>query len=188
MVQRTTLIAVTVLSILVVTIVGAVSLSPAYADAVTMTLNVSPNPALPNQPVTFSGQVSPTATSADTITVYVLLNNPACATGDIGFVPLAVGVAPSNLIPLNVPSFTGTANSAGSYSITVSSGFSAGTYGVLARDLSYESLEVSPCDPLTVTPNIPEYPYGLAVLALFLVLGYGLIRRRLVRGQPTYLP
>ena len=31
----------------------------------------------------------------------------------------------------------------------------------------------------TPTPPIPEYPYGLTLLAILLVIGYGLVRRRI---------
>jgi hypothetical protein len=33
-------------------------------------------------------------------------------------------------------------------------------------------------DPLTVTAAIPEYPLGLPLLAIFMVIAYGLVRRR----------
>jgi hypothetical protein len=35
--------------------------------------------------------------------------------------------------------------------------------------------------PTTTTsaPPIPEYPYGLTLLAILLVIGYGLVRRRI---------
>lgn len=180
MVQRFRLIGVTVLSILVLTIVGAVSTSPAYADNVTFSLHISPNPALPNQAVTFSGQVNPPLTSADTISVYVHSGSLTCP-DDIGFVPLAVNLAPS-MTPSNLPlHFTGTADNTGHYSITVAGGFAADLYGVLAVDSSYSQLgEFSPCDPFTVSPVIPEYPFGLAVLAVFMIIAYGVIRRKTI--------
>jgi hypothetical protein len=178
LVQRLRLMAVTVLSILVLTIIGAASLSPAYAaPPATMTLHISPNPALPGQAVTFSGQVTPPATGADNIEVFVE-SGAACAAPDIRVVWLAVNLAPS-ITPSGVPTFTGTANSAGFYSITVPGGFAADTYAVVAQDTSYAAVEVSSaCNFLTVAPPIPEYPIGLPILAILMLFGYGLVRRR----------
>lgn len=170
MAQRFRFVGVTVLSILVLTIVGVVSLSPAHAVG-TMTLNVSPNPPLPGQTVTFSGQVTPPLTSADNIEVVVSSGGLTCA-DDIRFVPLAVGLTPSTFSG----SFTGTADSAGHYSITVAGGFAAGLYGAIALDESAGLASV--CDPFTVTPNIPEYPFGLAVLAIFMIIAYSVIKRK----------
>jgi hypothetical protein len=49
---------------------------------------------------------------------------------------------------------------------------SAGQYSAYSGD-------VSGCVKFTVVPAaIPEYPYGLGVLAVFMVVGYGLIKRR----------
>jgi hypothetical protein len=182
LVQRLGFIGVAVLSILVLTIVGAVSLSPAYASLppATMTLNMSPNPALPGQAVTFSGQVNPPKTGADTIQIYVLSGELRCAPLDTRFVWLAVNLAPSTLTPSSpTPTFTGTANSAGFYSITGAAGLPADAYTVYARDTSYVGV-ASTCDPLTVAPPIPEYPLGVAVLAAFIVITYGVIRRKTV--------
>lgn len=174
-VQRFRFIGITVLSILVFTIMGVTFPSSAYAaPVVTMTLNISPNPALPGQAVTFSGTVASPAVPADSIRVSVFSGGPLCPTGgDIGFIPLAVNLAPST-IAFGV--FTGTALSDGSYSITAPSGFPVGSYGVSASDLtaSFTSL----CDPLTVSTVIPEYPFGLPLLAIFMIIGYGLVRRR----------
>ena len=182
LVQRLRFIGVAVLSILVLTIIGALSLSPAYAQ--TMTLNISPNPALPSQSVTFSGQVTPPATSADNIEIYVEPDNPNCF-DDIRFVWLAVNLAPSTLTPsFPLPTFTVVADSAGHYSITATGGLPAGTYGVLARDTSYSSVEVlSACDPFNVLTSIPEYPLGVAILAIFMVIAYGVIRRKTIVKQ-----
>jgi hypothetical protein len=176
LVQRLRFIAVAILSILVITIVGAVSLSPAYAPPPsTITLSASPNPALPNQALTFSGQVTPAA--ADNIVVYVNSASVSCP-DDIRFVPLALNLVPSFNPALK---FTGTADSAGSYSITVPGGFAAGLYGAIAIDES--SSAVSGCDSFTVSPMIPEYPFGLVVLAAFMIAAYGAIIRKTVTKQ-----
>jgi hypothetical protein len=36
---------------------------------------------------------------------------------------------------------------------------------------------------VTSAASIPEYPFGLAVLAIFMVLGYGVIKRRTLTKQ-----
>jgi len=178
LVQRFRFIGVAVLSILVLTIVGAVSLSSAYAAPVTITLNVLPNPALPGQSVTFSGQVTPAA--PDNIEIFVESDNPGCA-DDIRVVWLALNLAPSLTLHTTSIHFTGTANAAGFYSITAAAGFPAGTYGVLALDAT--SGGPGACDPFTVAPPVPEYPFGLAILAAFMVIAYGVIRRKTVTKQ-----
>jgi hypothetical protein len=60
----------------------------------------------------------------------------------------------------------------GVYSFTVVGGEPVGSYG--AKD------NIVPCVSFTVTaaPAIPEYPYGLPLLAILAVIAYGLIRRK----------
>ncbi len=43
------------------------------------------------------------------------------------------------------------------------------------------TLTVDPAATTTTTsaPLIPEYPYGLTLLAILLVIGYGVVRRRI---------
>lgn len=162
MVHRFKFIGITVLSILILTIVGAVSLSPAYAA--TMTLNISPNPALPNQPVTFSGQVSPPNGASDSVAV-AFYTGAGCVNGNsFNFVP-------------------GHADSGGSYSLTWTGGFSSGSYSAQAQDENYAPIVLSPCMAFTVSTAIPEYPFGLAVLAIFMIIAYGVIRRKTITKQ-----
>ena len=173
-------IALTVISILVLTIVGATFLSPAYAPSFsgTFTLIISPNPALPGESVTFSGAVMPPFSSTmpfDSMLVIVYSSVSCGPIGDIGFIPLTVNLAPSTI---TAQTFPGTANGAGDYSITVPGGFSAGSYSVRVRDDSYSGVVDTACDPFTVGPPIPEYPLGLPILAIFMIIGYGVIRRR----------
>jgi hypothetical protein len=74
----------------------------------------------------------------------------------------------------------------GTFTIVATSGFPAASYTARAYDNSYAESAVtaiSPCDPLTVSTVIPEYPFGVAVLAIFMIIAYGVIRRRTVTKQ-----
>ena len=96
---------------------------------------------------------------------------------DIGFIPLTVNLAPSG-ITLFGP-FTGTTNNLGAFTIVATGGFAVGSYTVIALDRSYTAISVqSLCDPLTVSTAIPEYPFGLTLLAVFMIVAYGVIRRK----------
>jgi len=53
-------------------------------------------------------------------------------------------------------------------------GLPAGQYSVLFKELPYVLI----CDPFTVSAVIPEYPFGLAVLGVFMIIAYSMIRRR----------
>ncbi|MGA3109229.1 MAG: hypothetical protein ABSD99_07190, partial [Candidatus Bathyarchaeia archaeon] len=178
-------IAVTVLSILLLTIVGAVSLSPAYAGVITSSFHVSPTAALLNQPVTFYGQVSPpfnSPTTGDSIEVLVWSGTGCVLPDDIRFIPLTVNLAPSTPLPSYTLTGTTDADNAGHYSITVPGGFPAGSYSARFEDLTYLQNNVGiilGCDPFTVSSTpIPEYPFGLAILAVFMIIAYGVIRRK----------
>ncbi len=148
-------------SILVLTVMGATFLSPVYAPVATITLNISPNPALSGQTITFSGQVTPPLTSGDTIIIDIINGPSSCAS------------------PTVLKILTTTANSAGSYSTSTT--LSQGTYSAFDQDGTYSgpATPFSPCENLTVSSTpIAEYPFGLAVLAILMIIGYGVIRRR----------
>ena len=58
------------------------------------------------------------------------------------------------------------------YSVTLSGGLPAGSY---SEDAHFTI--PSDCFDFTVQPaSIPEYPLGLAVLAILMVIAYGVIR------------
>lgn len=183
-VQRFRFIFSVALSILLLTIVGTAFLQSAYAPPppppTTFTLNVSPNPVLPNQPVTFSGQVNPLETSTgDQIAVVVISGEgTSCILpADIGFIQLTVNLVPAGITLLGP--FTGTTNNLGAFTIVATGGFAVGPYTVIALDRSYTAISAqSPCDPLTVSTVIPEYPFGLALLAVLMIIAYGAIRRK----------
>ena len=182
--QRLRLIALTVLSILTLAIIGATFLQPAYANVPfsgTFTLNVSS--AQPNQPVSFAGEVNPPKSSSPGDSIFVIVftgfGTICPVPGDIGFIPLTVNLAPLGSV---VGTFPGTTTgTSGTFTIVVTSGFPAGSYTAQAYDNTYAAngvSAISPCVTFTISTVIPEYPYGLAVLAIFMIVGCGVIRRR----------
>lgn len=118
-----------------------------------VTLNVSPNPAQPNQPITFSGSGCSGANELS-VSVYVGTSCSGSAIVSVGQTALPT------------------------YSVTLASGLASGSYS--ARTQDFTAPDLSGCVPFTVqaAPPIPEYPIGLPLLAIFVVIGYGLIRRR----------
>jgi hypothetical protein len=169
-VQRFRFIAVTVLSILVLTIIGAAFLSPAYAVCNLTTTASSYTITQGTASVTISGTdlCDPTITTGVNANLYA----GACLSGPASGPFLAnngVNIDGSHNFAITIP--TSTLNP-GSYCFYVASSVSALTNFVN--------------DPLTVTssaPPIPEYPVGLAILAVFMVIGYGLIRRKTTTKQ-----
>jgi len=49
----------------------------------------------------------------------------------------------------------------------------------------YSALDANGCVNFTVTPAIPEYPYGLALLLIFTTLGYMIVRRKTLNQKTT---
>lgn len=78
----------------------------------------------------------------------------------------------------------------GTYPVTVEVGFISGGAGLIAPVFSIQQQQLHPeqgefavfttqfnliIDP---APPIPEYPFGLAVLGIFMIIAYGVIRRK----------
>lgn len=94
------------------------------------------------------------------------ITNSSATSGDIISVYTGSGCANSNFIP----GLGGSVGPSGSVSLTLSAGqYSA--QGILA---------VNGCVNFTVSPaqSVPEYPYGLALVAVLMVLGYAVIKRK----------
>ena len=54
------------------------------------------------------------------------------------------------------------------------------TLTLSAGQYSFQIQNEVSCILFTVVPaSIPEYPYGLALLAVFMVLGYAVVKRRM---------
>lgn len=66
----------------------------------------------------------------------------------------------------------------GSFHVFLPSG-NVGPYSVIATTTTRPVTVTEACTAfnIVVTP-VPEYPYGLAILAVFMVLGYAVIKRR----------
>jgi hypothetical protein len=162
LVQRLRFIGVTVLSILVLTIIGAVSLLPAYAGCTFTTTVTSFTITQGTSSITVSGTDD---CNLGTSTVVAQLNSGSCA-GPRTFIR-AVSTTPGVAGAFTTPPLTTSDLNPGSYCVVV---VSQGP-GTSPTNIS---------DPLTVTSAapIPEYPLGLAVLAVFMVLAYTVIRRR----------
>jgi hypothetical protein len=170
MAQRFRFIAVTVLSILVLTIVGAVLLSPAYAPptpgSITLYVNgsVSPSPVFYST-TDFSLTYSGTSGAADVIHI-LLYSGSGCSVYANSYVVVTAdattGAYTKSVIPDNDP----------------------GSYSAQAAVVSGVN-KISNCVNLTIdpAPTIPEYPFGLAVLAIFMTIAYGVIRQRTRYGQ-----
>ncbi|MGA2627697.1 MAG: hypothetical protein ABSF63_11665 [Candidatus Bathyarchaeia archaeon] len=169
-VQRFRLIALTVLSILGLTIIGAAFLSPAYAVCTLTTTQSSYTITQGTSGFTISG--SDLCDPAITTSVDANLYPGACPAS--GSLILDGGVNTASDKSFAISSFTSPISSlpTGTYCFYV--------FSVVSPTTNFVN------DPLTVTssaPPIPEYPVGLAILAVFMVIGYGLIRRKTTTQQ-----
>ena len=164
MVQRLRLIAVTVLSILALTIIGATLPSPAYACSRTSSLSSS---------TITVGTSSVSVTGTDTC-------NPYPGSSADHSVVLRSGACPG-VVPYIWTTNVATDSSGNFIQSIPTSSLSPGSYCVIVVIIGIPDS----FDPLMVTSaaSIPEYPFGLAVLAIFMVLGYGVIKRRTLTKQ-----
>lgn len=169
-VQRFRVIAVAALSILLFTVVGATFLQPAYACA--FIINLSSSTIVQGGSVSLSGDDT-CGSPTDTIFVQTFQTSTCPANG----IPSGTQVGADGLNPVS-----------GTWSnlpVTFFSGQGGpGSYCVHVFSNSISTAE-GPNDPLTVTSAtpIPEYPVGLAILAIFMVIAYALIRRRTLGKQ-----
>jgi hypothetical protein len=116
-------------------------------------LTITPSSPIEGQPFTISGTI--------TTDGYVAIRDLSGCSGGVEF--LQAITAPS-------------------YSVAVP-GLPVGTYTVSASDdssgcVSFTVIPAVTSTTTTVTTPIPEYPYGLALLAIFMILGYAVIKRR----------
>ena len=152
MVQSYRFIAVAALSILVVTVIAA-TFQPAYACTI-IGATLSSSTITPGTPsVTLDGK-DPCSRPDD---IEVRLYSGACP---------GVTFISEMTVPTVSNYFSGT--------VITTSSLTPGSYCVQVDDLVNPIVTL----PLTVTSAIPEYPLGLSILAVFMIVGYGLVRRR----------
>ncbi len=147
--QALILAAITVIAFTVMLNVGNVYAIPPQ------TLILTPNPVTQS---TASVQVTGAGFAANDNNIQISLLSASCSIGGTQiFTTTASSDAGGNLNPVTIPT----------------AGLSPGTYCVTVVDTTTLGTD------LTVIPAaIPEYPFGLPLLAIFLVIAYGLIRRR----------
>lgn len=128
---------------------------------------ISPNPAVAGQPITVSGSTggSPANGSPGDDMFLFIFVGPSCATqlgGAIGPVLLSGGTT-------HTFSFTTTISTPGPYCLGVSDSPGGGVSIGGSFDESFTVTAASP---------IPEYPLGIPILAIFMIIAYGVIRRK----------
>jgi len=172
-VQKFRLIALAVLSMLVLTVVALNLPTPVNAPPTDCTVSIST-----------SGDITVAAGSSgsNTVTVTLLSGSctivPGCNSGlpsgaSCNFVPSSG----SPTYPTTLTITTSPSTPVGSHLIGVTATCTVPTsctFGVSAGSNEPFHLVVQAAPP----PPIPEYPVGLVVLAVFMIIGYGVIRRR----------
>lgn len=162
---------VAVIAVVAVTI--TLNVGNVYAGLGTETLILTPNPVTQGMNVVASGAGWLTSSTDPTNFLEVSSGTPTlfgCTSSGstlINFVPTTD--SSGNLNPVTIPT---TSLSPGTYCVSVE----------ISTDV-LQPLTESFTTTLTVTgssaPVIPEYPFGLPLLAIFLVVLYGLVRRRI---------
>jgi len=165
------LVSVGFLSVLALMISITVITPHAYGFIIIPAPTVSPNPATAGQPFMVYGTIS-AASVGDSITgfFYVDLSVAHSCGGTLGLI--------SALGPV-------TLGSSRSYSFTITaptSSFYPQYYCVVIIDGSSSSFPLTSIS-VNAAPPIPEYPYGLPLLAIFMLIGYGVIRRKTATKQ-----
>jgi hypothetical protein len=145
------------------------------------TVTLNPNPAPPGTPVTATGSGFATCPST---------NTPPCDVGRIYLTTGHVFTVSPGLLGCSGSVIGGASSyyvihveNDGNFVVTgiSTTGLSVGTYCVLFTDFDSSTQTAT---TLTVgTTPIPEYPFGLAVLAIFMIIAYGVIRRKTATKQ-----
>ena len=146
------------LSILFVLILGVFKVTSVYADS--STLIISPSTPLANQPITFSGQATPAGSYGGAGVGVKIYSGSTCSAPEIS-------------------SAVGTADSSAAFSVTLSTGLAAGSYSAFAIVTNLVTAADSSCVSFTVSSTpIPEYPLGLPILLLLIVIAYAVIKSK----------
>ena len=170
------------LSILVFTIIAASFISPVHAPAFCdFTASLSSSSIVQGSSLTLSvldsgcdSGITPPAF------IYFQVFSGSCPTGP-NFTP--TGTAVSSLATISFTgdgTYTASVNGAGS-----GNNFGPGSYCLNAYSTFFGSSDNGADAPFTVTSAtpIPEYPFGLAILAILMIIAYGVIRRKTVTRQ-----
>jgi hypothetical protein len=168
MVQR--FMIVTVLSVLVLTIIGAVSLSPAYATCI-FTATLSSSMIVQGGSLTLSGQDTCGGQSGEALFANTYETSSCPPTG----LPSGTQVGGDGLNPV-----VGTYSGLPITFFTSPPGFGGpGTYCVHVWSASVPDADgVNVAFTVTSAAPIPEYPLGIPILAIFMIIAYGVIRRK----------
>ena len=123
--------------------------------------SITPNPPIANQNFTITGTCS--LSGGNTYCVVIVYSGPGCT----GSIILSAYIQSSGPYQAPVPR-----QQAGVYS---------------TQTLIQNAIVGEACLTFNIDPaSIPEYPYGVGLLAVFMVLGYAVIRRS--GSGRTYLP
>ena len=169
------LVGLTFVSVLVV--FGTIMAPSVYAFFAIAHPTITPSSPISGQPFTVSGSTSPNGAANDHITVFTFIDTSAahdCSS------ETQINTSPNTLL-LSAGltySYTETISTPGFYCVGLSdngptNGPAIG--GTLAPDESFV---------VGVAP-IPEYPIGLPLLAILMVVGYGFIRRKISNKRHT---
>ena len=149
-----------------VLIAAATMMTPeAYAQFTIPTPTITPASPTAGQPFTVSGS-SPNGASGDTMMLYVIMGTSSPCSGQRTDEPRVYATLSGAL----TYSFTDTLSAPGYYCLAVFE-FPPGGHVFNGVTNGLESFFVG-------ATSIPEYPLGLPILAMFMVVAYGFIRRR----------
>ncbi|MGA2627546.1 MAG: hypothetical protein ABSF63_10900 [Candidatus Bathyarchaeia archaeon] len=179
MVQRFRFIAVAVLSILVLTIIGTTFISPAYA------CNFAPSLSSPSivQGSSLTLSVFDNCESSSPATIYFQVYTGSCPSSSASdATPTGTPVGSLATITYTGPgTYTASVNGDGSGNNFGPGSYCLNTYSTFSGPNSGNGVD----NPFTVTSAtpIPEYSLGLAVLVIFMIIGYSVIRRKTISKQ-----
>jgi hypothetical protein len=159
------LISLGVLSVLALVITAVAMIPHAYATGfIIPPMTISPNPAVAGQPITFSGSTSGNGASGNDLYLFIFTDTSVahdCSS------TTQISTTHTTLSASFTFSFTATVPSPGYYCAGVDDAPGGGVSIGGSFDQSFSA-----------TQPIPEYPIGLPILAIFMIFGYAVIKRK----------
>lgn len=141
-----------------------------HAYAVGYTVLISPNPVVAGQTMTVSGSTGSAGSSGDHM--FLEIDTDLSAAHDCSGTNTIIKIGPQTLGPSLTFSFTVTLSvTPGFYCAAVDDVGSSTTFTFPISNSDFFSVSV-------MAPPIPEYPYGLPILAIFTILAYAVIKRK----------